>query len=127
MLIWKLIFDKKSTESGCQVNTKLLLLQLHSAWALVRINRTFALNIQLICSVKSDKPDVRFVIHHCLPKSVENFYQESGRAGRDDKRADCILLYSLKDVFRMSSMVSTTPSGSDNLYKLVEYCLDAVK
>lgn len=58
---------------------------------------------------------------------MENFYQESGRAGRDDKRADCILLYSLKDVFRISSMVCTTPKGSDNLYKLVDYCLNANK
>ncbi|XP_076169564.1 ATP-dependent DNA helicase Q1 [Ptiloglossa arizonensis] len=71
-----------------------------------------------------DKPDVRFVIHHCISKSMENFYQESGRAGRDGKKSVCIVLYRLPDVFRLSTMVFQDKVGLQNLYKVLVYCLD---
>lgn len=71
-----------------------------------------------------DKPDVRFVIHHSLSKSMENFYQESGRAGRDNNAAECIVFYRFADVFRLSTMVFTQQTGLENLYGMVAYCLD---
>ncbi|GLH14043.1 ATP-dependent DNA helicase [Gryllus bimaculatus] len=74
-----------------------------------------------------DKPDVRFVIHHSLSKSMENFYQESGRAGRDNKAADCILYYRFADVFRLSTMVFTQQTGLECLYGIVAYCLDKTR
>tara|TARA_R110002072_G_scaffold31735_12_gene97633 strand:+ start:4849 stop:6651 length:1803 start_codon:yes stop_codon:yes gene_type:complete len=53
-----------------------------------------------------DKPDVRYVVHLDLPKSIESYYQETGRAGRDGAAADAFLLYGLQDVVLLKQMVS---------------------
>lgn len=73
-----------------------------------------------------DKQDVRFVIHHTVSKTIENFYQETGRAGRDGQMAHCVLYFRSADAYRLSPMVFSNKNGLQGLYSMLRYSLDGV-
>lgn len=91
--------------------------------------------VQLICATIAfgmgiDKPDVRFVIHIYIPRTLEGYYQETGRAGRDGNESDCIMFYSYKDARALQSLILRDQNLEEQarevhlskLRQVVQYC-----
>ena len=88
-------------------------------------------NVDIVCATVAfgmgiDKPDVRYVVHYDVPKSIEGYYQETGRAGRDGLASECVLLFSRGDVAKLRSMLEG--DGADarpalrKLQEMAEFC-----
>nr|XP_018265542.1 ATP-dependent DNA helicase [Kwoniella dejecticola CBS 10117]OBR87700.1 ATP-dependent DNA helicase [Kwoniella dejecticola CBS 10117] len=95
--------------------------RIHVKWREGRINVICA---TIAFGLGIDKGDVRYVIHHSMSKSLEGYYQETGRAGRDGEASDCVLFYRGQDAARLSSLTFQDTDGSSKLREMLKFAQD---
>nr|XP_031858167.1 uncharacterized protein CI109_006409 [Kwoniella shandongensis]KAA5525239.1 hypothetical protein CI109_006409 [Kwoniella shandongensis] len=95
--------------------------RIHVRWREGKINCICA---TIAFGLGIDKGDVRYVAHHSMSKSLEGYYQETGRAGRDGKDSDCVLFYRGQDAARLSSLIYGDVDGTSKLQEMLRFAQD---
>lgn len=115
----KLGYKAVAYHAGLSVNERAMNQELFNLEEKIIVVATIAFGMGI------DRPDVRFVAHLDLPKSIESYYQETGRAGRDGKASTAWMIYGLQDVVKLSQMLETTDADL-NYKKIARFKLDCM-
>ncbi|KAL5514242.1 hypothetical protein ACEPAG_2330 [Sanghuangporus baumii] len=116
-------------ESGGKIRTGVYHADVHDRTKSELHERWRRGDVKVVCATIAfglgiDKGDVRFVLHHSMSKSLEGYYQESGRAGRDGNDSDCILYFRPQDASRLSALVCGELEGQAKLQDMLRFAMD---